>query len=153
MGSLIGALCRLGRRVVRWERGRGFGSSRGCHGPIVGLNFLRMNVDAGKACVCKGHPSSSSWMGLSEEMDVEIRFPDQISGPPVGWRSARSRVAMLRAITDLHPGVLSLRVWKAISMGQWRNLEDACCSEARAVPPRAPASFRSFVQERTDAPQ
>jgi len=118
-----------------------------------GVDFCRMSVEAGKACVCKGQPSSSIWMGMSEEIDVEIRFPYQISGPPVRWRSAISRVAMLRAITCLHAGVLSLRVWKAISMGQWRNLEDACCSEARAVPPRAPASFRSYVQERTDAPQ
>ncbi len=82
---------------------------------------------------------------MSEVMDVEIRFPDQISGPPIGWRSAKSRVAMLRAINNLHAGVLSLRVWKAISMGQWRNLEDARCSEARAVTPKAPASCRICV--------
>ena len=117
-----------------------------------GVIFLRMSVDAGKACVCKGHPSSSILMGMSEEMDVEIRFPDQISGSPVGWRSARSRVAMLRAKTDLHAGVLSLRVWKASSMGQWRNLEDARRSEARAVTPRAPSSYRICVHERTAAP-
>ena len=75
-----------------------------------GVNFFRINAAAGKACICKGHPSSSNWIGMSEEMDVEIWFPDQISGPPVGWRSARSRVAMLRAITDLQAGVLFLRV-------------------------------------------
>jgi hypothetical protein len=75
-----------------------------------GVNYFRMNVAAGKACVCKGHPSSSKWIGISEEMEVEIWFPDQISGLPVGWRSAKSRVAMLRAITDLQAGVLSLRV-------------------------------------------
>jgi hypothetical protein len=74
------------------------------------VNFFIMNIDAVKACVRKGHPSSSSWAGMSEEMDVEIRFSDHISGPPVGWRSAKSRVAMLRAMTDLHAGNLSLRV-------------------------------------------
>ncbi len=91
-------------------------------------------------------------MGMSEEMDVEIWFPDQISGPPVGWRSAMSMVAMFRANTDLHAGVWSLSVWKASSMGQWRNLSDARCSEARAVTPRAPSSFRICVHERTVAP-
>jgi len=75
-----------------------------------GVNFCRMNVAAGKACVCKGHPSSSKWIEISEEMDVEIWFPYLISGPPMGWRSAKSRGAMLRAITDLQAGVLSLRV-------------------------------------------
>ena len=58
-------------------------------------------------------------MGMSEEMDIEIWFPDQISGPPVGWKSAMSRVAMFRAITDLHAGVWSLSVWKASSMGKY----------------------------------
>ncbi len=57
-------------------------------------------------------------MGMSEAMDVEIRLPDNISDPPVGWRSARSRVAMFRAITDLQAGVLSRRVWKASSIGR-----------------------------------
>ena len=92
-------------------------------------------------------------MGKSEEMDVEIRFPDHISGPPVGWRPARSRVAMFRAITDLHAGVLCLRVWKASSIGQWWNIADARYSEARVVTPRAPSSFRICVHERTAAPQ
>ena len=76
-----------------------------------------MNVVSGKDCIFKGQPSSSSWMRMSEEMDVAIRFPDQISGPPVGWRSAMSRVDMFRANTDLHADVWSLSVWKAISMG------------------------------------
>ncbi len=92
-------------------------------------------------------------MEMSEEMDVEIWLPDLISGPPVGWRSARSRVAMLRAITDVHIGVRSLYMWKAASMGQWRNLATARYSEARAVTPRAPSSLRICVQERTAAPQ
>ncbi len=42
---------------------------------------------------------------MREEMDVEIWFPDQISGPPMGWRSAMSMVAMFRAVADLHAGV------------------------------------------------
>jgi len=75
-----------------------------------GVKFFINNVAAGKACVCKGHSSSSKWIGISEEMDLEIWFPDQVSGPPVGWRSSKSRVAILRAITDLQAGVLSLRV-------------------------------------------
>ena len=71
----------------------------------------------------------------------------------MGWRFAKSRVAMLRAITDVHVGEWSLFVWKAVSMGQWRNLADARCSDARAVVPRAPSSFRICVQERIAAPQ
>ncbi len=90
---------------------------------------------------------------MSEEMELEIWLLDQISGPPMGWRSAKSRVAMLRAINDVHIGVWSLFVWKAVAMGQWRNLADARCSEARAVTPRAPSSFRICVQERIAAPQ
>jgi hypothetical protein len=85
-------------------------------------------------------------------MEVEIWFPDQISGPFVGWRFAKSRVAMLRAITDVHAGEWSLCVWKTVSMGQWRNLADARYSEARAVTPRAPSSFRICIDERTAAP-
>ncbi len=57
-------------------------------------------------------------MGMSDDIDVKILFPDQISGPPVGWRSAKSKVAMLRAKTELHAGVWYMCVWKAISMGQ-----------------------------------
>ncbi len=69
-------------------------------------------------------------------------------GPPrVG------RVTMFRAITDLHTGVLSLRAWKVNSIGQWRNMADARCREARAVTPRAPSSFRICVHERAAAPQ
>ena len=90
---------------------------------------------------------------MSEAMELEIWLPDRISGPPVGWRSAKSKVSMLRAITDVHVGEWSLFVWKAVSMGQWRNLADARCSDARAVAPRALLSFRSYVQERIAAPQ
>ena len=59
---------------------------------------------------------------MSEEMNVEIRFSDHISGPPVGCRSARNRVAMFRAITDLHAGILFRKVWNADSIGQLQNL-------------------------------
>ncbi len=90
---------------------------------------------------------------MREEIDVEIPFPDQISGPPVGWRSARKRVAIFRAITDVHTGVRFLSVWKASCMGQCLNLVDALCTEARALTPRAPGSFRMCVHERTAAPQ
>ena len=64
-------------------------------------------------------------MGISEVMVVEIRLPDHISGPPVGCRSARSRVAMLRAMADLQAGVLFRKVWNADSIGQCLNLLDA----------------------------
>ena len=84
-------------------------------------------------------------MGISEAMVVEIRLPDHISGPPVGWRSARSRVAMFRAITDLHAGVLFRKVWNADSIGKLQNLVDARWREARAVAPRAPSSFKICV--------
>ncbi len=67
-----------------------------------------MNVGSGNICDFKGQPSTSSWMGMSDVMDAEIWFPYQISGPPVGWRSAKSIVAMLRAKTELHAGVWSL---------------------------------------------
>jgi hypothetical protein len=92
-------------------------------------------------------------VGIREVMVVEIRFPDHISGPPKGWRSARSREAMFRAMMDLQAGVLFLKVWKADSIGQWRNLVEARWREARAVVPRAPSSFKICVQERTAAPQ
>ena len=64
-------------------------------------------------------------MGIREVMDVEIWLPDHMSGPPVGWRSARSRVAMLRDRADLQAGVLFRKVWNADSIGQCLNLLDA----------------------------
>ncbi len=118
-----------------------------------GVNIFIINADAGKACVRNGQPSSSSRMGVSEEMDVEIWFLDNIFGPPVGWRSARSRVATFRGITDLHAGVLSLRAWKTSYIGQRRNMADARCRQARAVTPRAPSQFRICVHERIAVPQ
>jgi hypothetical protein len=72
------------------------------------VSFLRMDVALGKGWVCRGRPVSSVRTGMSVEMEVAIGFPAQISGPPVGWRSAMSKVAILRAMMDLHAGVWSL---------------------------------------------
>ena len=52
-----------------------------------------------------GQPSSSVVMGIVEVREKEISFPDHISGPPRGWRSAVRRVAILRAITDGQRGL------------------------------------------------
>ncbi len=43
--------------------------------------------------------------GIRDEMKRDIRLPDQISGPPTGWRSAINRVVMLRATIEGHIGV------------------------------------------------
>ena len=51
-------------------------------------------------CLGVGQPSSSVVIGIEEVRDREISFPDHISGPPRGWRSAVRRVAILRAIAD-----------------------------------------------------
>ena len=51
-----------------------------------------------------GQSSESVWMGIPEEIEVVIRFPDQISGPPVGCRSAMKTVVMLRTMTDVQTG-------------------------------------------------
>ena len=37
---------------------------------------------------------------IKEDRVEDSSFPDHISGPPRGWRSAVRRVAMLRAITE-----------------------------------------------------
>ncbi len=50
------------------------------------------------------HIYSSLWIEILAEIEVKIWLPDQISSPPVGWRSAMRRVAMLRAITDRQRG-------------------------------------------------
>ena len=84
---------------------------------------------------------------------MDIWLPDQIYGPPPGWRSAISKVAMLRATMEGHRGSRALRVWKAISRGLCQNLAEASRREAQAVMPRAPSSLRICVQERIAAPQ
>ncbi len=48
----------------------------------------------------QGQPSSSRSIGILVAMEVDIWLPDQISGPPTGWRSAISKVAMLLASMD-----------------------------------------------------
>ena len=65
-----------------------------------------------------GQPSSSVVMGIEEVREKEISFPDHISGPPRGWRSAVRRVAILRAITDGQRGLPPQCEWKASSNGQ-----------------------------------
>jgi hypothetical protein len=52
-----------------------------------------------------GQPFSSVVMGIVEVREKEISFPDHISGPPRGWRSAVRRVAILRAIADRQRGL------------------------------------------------
>ena len=69
-----------------------------------------------------GQPSSSVLMGIDAVRDREISFPDHISGPPRGWRSAVRRVAILRAITDGQIGLPPRCEWKASSNGQCWNL-------------------------------
>ena len=44
------------------------------------------------------YPSSPIRNGIREEREVDIKFPDQISGPPVGWRSAARKVAMFSTV-------------------------------------------------------
>ena len=56
-------------------------------------------------------------MGIWVERLVEIWFPDQIFGPPVGWRSAARRVAMFLAIIEGQSGDPLLREWKASLKG------------------------------------
>ena len=101
----------------------------------------------------RGHPSSSVGMGIRLERLVVIWFPNQISGPPVGCRSAARRGAIFHAIIKGPSGDPLLQEWKANSKGQCWNLEAAPCREARAVMPRAPSSFRICVHDRSADPQ
>jgi hypothetical protein len=39
-------------------------------------------------------------MGIREEMEMAICLPDQMSGAPLGWRTAMRRVAIFWLITD-----------------------------------------------------
>ena len=52
-----------------------------------------------------GQPSSSIVIGMAFVSAIEIGFPDQISGPPRGCKSAAISVAMLRAMMDGQSGV------------------------------------------------
>jgi len=56
-------------------------------------------------------------MDIRERKLVEIWFPDQIYGPPEGWRSVVRRVAMLLATIEEHSGNSFLREWKVSSNG------------------------------------
>jgi hypothetical protein len=47
-----------------------------------------------------GQSSSSEVMGITVVIVVDISLPNQISGPPSGWRSAAMSVAMLRVIME-----------------------------------------------------
>ena len=100
------------------------------------LNKIRLTGVYG--CAIVGQPSSSVVMGIEEISDEESSFPDHISGPPSGWSSAVSSVAMLRAMTEGHSGLPPRWEWKASSSGQCWNLLAACAREALAVAPRAP---------------
>ena len=68
--------------------------------------------------VCVGHPSSSVVIGIEEDKVEDISFPDHISGPPRGWRSAVRRLTMLRAITEGQRGRPPQLEWKTSSNGQ-----------------------------------
>ena len=96
-----------------------------------GVSLSRILFTRVYGCVGVGQPSSSVVMGIEEVREEDISFPDHISGPPRGWRSAVRRVAMLRAMTDGHSGLPPRWEWKASSNGQCWNLLAACASEAR----------------------
>jgi hypothetical protein len=115
---------------------------------LLNIRFTRVY-----GCVGVGHPSSSVVIGIEVDRVEDISFPDHISGPPSGWRSAVRRVAMLRAITEGQRGRPPRWEWKASSNGQCWNLVAACVSEARAVAPRAPWSLRMLVHELVAAAQ
>ncbi len=118
-----------------------------------GVSLSRILFTRVYGCVGVGQPSSSVVMGIKEVREEDISFPDHISGPPSGWRSAVRRVAMLRAMNDGHSGLPPRWEWKANSNGQCLNLWAACASEARAVSPSAPWSLSMFVQEFVAAAQ
>jgi hypothetical protein len=56
-------------------------------------------------------------MGIRVVRLVEIRFHDQISGPPVGCRSEVRRVAIFVDTIEGQSGAPLLREWKANSKG------------------------------------
>ena len=87
-----------------------------------GVSLSRILFTRVYGCVGVGQPSSSVVMGIEEVREEDISFPDHISGPPRGWRSAVRRVAILRAITDEQRGLPLRCEWKASSNGQCWNL-------------------------------
>ena len=82
----------------------------------MSLRNLRLTRVYG--CVDVGHSSSSVVIGIDVDRVEDISFPDHISGPPRGWRSAVRRVAMLRAITEGQRGRPPRWEWKASSNGK-----------------------------------
>ncbi len=54
---------------------------------------------------------------------------------PGGWRSVVRKVAIFLATIDGHIGNPFLRMWKASSNGQYRNLAAAPCRDARFLEP------------------
>jgi hypothetical protein len=48
-------------------------------------------------------------IGMALDSAVDIWFPDHNSGPPCGCKFAARRVAMLRAMMEVHSGVPLLR--------------------------------------------
>ncbi len=58
-----------------------------------------------KGWLVAGQPSSSVVIGMAFVSAIEIGFPDQISGPPRGCRSAAIIVAIERAMMERQSGV------------------------------------------------
>jgi len=69
-----------------------------------GVSLSKIQLTRVYGCVTVGQTSLSVIMGIEEVSEEEISFPDHISGPPSGWRSAVRSVAMLRAMTEEHRG-------------------------------------------------
>ncbi len=65
-----------------------------------GVSLLNIRFTRVYDCVGVEQPSSSVVMSIEEDRGEDSSFPDNISGPPSGWRSAVRRVAMLRAIAE-----------------------------------------------------
>jgi hypothetical protein len=87
-----------------------------------GVSLSRIQFTLVYGCLGMRQPSSSVVMGIEEASEKEISFPDHISGPPRGWRSAVRRVAILQAISDGQRGLPPRCEWKASSNGQCWNL-------------------------------
>ena len=83
-----------------------------------GVSLLSIRLTFVYGCLGVGQPSSYVEMGIEEDKVEDISLPDHISGPPMGWRSAVSRVAIFRAITEGQRGRPPRWEWKASSRGQ-----------------------------------
>ena len=76
---------------------------------------------------------------------MDIWFPDQISEPPIGWRSAVRGVAMFLPTMEGHRRGLPLGALKASFKGQCRSLEATQFRDAWVVVPRSPSSIDEYV--------